>query len=148
MIGVVVVSHGGLAEGLKEALEIICGPQQQMAAVALDSHDDVPTAARALEKAYDQVRHADGVVIFTDLLGGTPSNIALTFLNRPKVEVISGVNLPMLLRVISSRAEGSLGDVVAAALQSGREGITAATDILRPRRKAGDGGQPEEGTPT
>jgi PTS system mannose-specific IIA component len=130
MIGILVVSHGLLARELVAALESICGPQRLMEGVAVEHHDDMPATARAIQKAFDRVNEGDGVIIFTDLLGGTPSNVGLTFLNLPQVEVISGVNLPMMLKAASLRDGEPLSTVVEQTLRSGLAGITAATVIL------------------
>jgi PTS system mannose-specific IIA component len=130
MIGILVVTHGKLGRELINTVEMIVGSQKQMASVEIHHKDDMPTSAENIEKAFQKVNKKDGVIIFTDLLGGTPSNVSLTMLNRPKVEVMSGVNLPMLLKAVDCRPSLSLKEVVEASQKSGKDGITAATLIL------------------
>ena len=130
MIGILVVTHGKLGRELINAVEMIVGSQKQMASVEIQHQDDMPTSAENIEKAFQKVSRKDGVIIFTDLLGGTPSNVSLTMLNRPRVEVMSGVNLPMLLKAVDCRPSRSWKEVVEASRKSGKDGITAATFIL------------------
>lgn len=137
MIGILVVTHGNLGKEFVRAVEMISGPQAQMEGVAVEYKDDMPTAARIIEKAFERLNSGDGVIIFTDLLGGTPSNVSLTFLNKENVEVISGVNLPMLLKAVSARTSGKLDDVADISCRRGRDGITAATIILKKKSKHG-----------
>lgn len=130
MIGIIIATHGNLGQEMVRAVEMISGPQPRMVGVAVEQKDDMPTAAKTVEKAFEKVDEGEGVIIFTDLLGGTPSNVCLTFLNRPRVEVISGVNLPMLLKAVGLRGTKPLKEVVEAAFKAGRGGIAAATLIL------------------
>ncbi len=130
MVGLLVVTHGQLGRELVSAVEMIQGPQERMYGVAVEQKDDMPTAAKIVERAFEIADGGDGVIIFTDLLGGTPSNISLTFLNRPKVEVISGVNLPMLLKAAGLRATKPFEDILVMAHKGGVEGITVAGLLL------------------
>ncbi len=135
MIGLLVVTHGELGKELVHTVEMITGPQEQLVSVAIDHRDDVPSSAERIAGTFDQVDEGEGVIIFTDLLGGTPSNVSLTFLNRPSVEVISGVNLPMLLKAVSCRASLPMKEVVAKSVKSGKEGVTAANLLLGKSRE-------------
>src|SRR5687767_2754570 len=108
MIGGLVVTHGRLAIELLNAAEMIVGEIQGIAAVSLGWHDDVDTAATMVRNALERVKTPDGVLILTDMFGGTPTNIASTFLNEGKVEVVTGVNLPMLLKLADVAASQPL----------------------------------------
>jgi PTS system mannose-specific IIA component len=130
MIGLLVVTHGEFGREMVRAVTMITGPQERMEGVAIENQDDMPSAARRIEAAYGRVDGGEGVIIFTDLLGGTPSNVCLTLLNKPSTEVISGVNLPMLLKAVTHRVSKGLSPVVELACRSGREGVTAATLLL------------------
>ncbi len=131
MIGILIVTHGEFCRALLESVQQITGPNAGVEAITIEQKDDMPTAARRIEKAFERIYGADGAIIFTDLLGGTPSNVSLTFLGKPNVEVISGVNMPMLLKAVTSREGSLLADLAAACCATGRAGIAAATDILK-----------------
>lgn len=131
MIGVVVVTHGQLAAELLNAAEMIVGELPQFAAVSIGWHDDTADARAEIAQAIERVDQGDGVLILTDMFGGTPTNLAVTFLVPEKVEVITGVNLPMLIKLagLASRA-----DVIAVAREMrehGRNAIWVASDLLR-----------------
>ncbi len=125
MTGLLVVTHGQLGREM-----VFAGPQECLEGVVVETGDGLPKAAAAIAKAFRRVDAGEGVIIFTDLLGGTPSNLSLTFLNRPSVEVISGVNLPMLLKAMSVRTARTFAETVDLACKSGRDGISAANVIL------------------
>ncbi len=130
MIGVVLVTHGRLAEEFIEALEHVVGPQKNMAAVGIGPEDDME---RRRHEILDRVANADegeGVVLLTDMFGGTPSNLAISVLDQGRVEVIAGVNLPMLIKLASLRNGESLATVVAQAQQAGRKYINVASRFL------------------
>ncbi len=130
MIGVVLVTHGRLAEEFIEALEHVVGPQKNMAAVCIGPEDDME---RRRHEILDRVAKADegeGVVLLTDMFGGTPSNLAISVLDQGRVEVIAGVNLPMLIKLASLRNGESLATVVAQAQQAGRKYINIASQLL------------------
>jgi PTS system mannose-specific IIA component len=133
MIGLLVVTHGNLGRELVSTVALITGPQERMEGVAIGQGDDMRAAARLIEESHARVEAGDGVLIFTDLLGGTASNVSLTLLNLPGTEVISGVNLPMLLKAVGARGKAGLRECSEAAVRSGREGITAATLLLEKR---------------
>jgi PTS system mannose-specific IIA component len=133
VIGVVVVTHGQLATELLNAAEAIVGELPQFAAVSIGWHEDTEDARAEIARAVERVQQAQGVLIVTDMFGGTPSNLALTFLG-PNVEVITGVNLPMLIKLAGLRDQA---DLVAAARdmrEHGRNAIWVASDLLRGER--------------
>ncbi len=130
MIGLVLVTHGRLAVEFRAALEHIMGPQAQFEAVTIDPDDDVEQRRRDIIAAVDRVNTGDGVVILTDMFGGTPSNLAISCMAQPGVEVLAGVNLPMLIKLAKVRAECPMTDVVAAAQDAGRKYITIASRVL------------------
>ena len=98
MNGLVLATHGNLGEALIRSMEVILGEQPQVEALSLQVEDDIEAASKGLREAVAKVDSGDGVLILTDMLGGTPSNLALSLLGQPQIEVISGVNLPMLLK--------------------------------------------------
>ena len=122
MIGVVVVTHGQLAAELVSAAETIVGDLPQMKAVSIGWHEDVQDARQEIASAIAAVSGSEGVIIATDMFGGTPANLGITFLETGKIEVVTGVNLPMLIRALTYRDE-PLEDVVAKALSGGSEGV-------------------------
>jgi PTS system mannose-specific IIA component len=130
MIGLVLVTHGQLAVEFRSALEHVVGPQQQVETVTIGPDDDVEQRRRDI---IDAVQHADtgtGVVILTDMFGGTPSNLAISVMGRPNVEVIAGVNLPMLIKLAKVRDTCPLAQVVSYAQEAGRKYITIASRVL------------------
>src|SRR5260221_6057099 len=131
MIGVVVVTHGQLAIELVNAAEMIVGDLPQFTAVSIGWHDDVSDAQEDISQAIERVMGDDGVLVLTDMFGGTPSNLGMTFLEADKIEVITGVNLPMLIKLASFR---SLPDLLAVGREMrdhGRNAIWVASDLLR-----------------
>jgi PTS system mannose-specific IIA component len=139
MIGVVVVTHGQLATELVNAAEMIVGDLPQFAAVSIGRHEDVSDAREDIVQAIERVRGEDagGVLILTDMFGGTPSNLGLTFLGTNRVEVITGVNLPMLIKLASIRESEDLLGVAREMREHGRNAIWVASDLLRGQRGAG-----------
>jgi PTS system mannose-specific IIA component len=131
VIGVVVVTHGQLATELVNAAEMIVGDLPQFAAVSIGWHEDVNDARDDIAKAIERVRGEEGVLLLTDMFGGTPSNLGLTFLETNRVEVITGVNLPMLIKLSSLRGSGDLLSVARAMRDHGRHAIWVASDLLR-----------------
>ena len=130
MIGVLIVTHQELAQALLSVVDLIMGRQEGMAAVSLDPTLPPETSMEQIKQGLAQVNNDDGVVIFTDMLGGTPSNLSLSFLQEGKVEVVTGVNLPMLMKLAHLRENTDLGEVAAALRESGRQGITVASEVL------------------
>jgi mannose PTS system EIIA component len=133
LIGVVVVTHGQLATELVNAAEMITGDLPRFAAVSIGWHDDVETAREAIAAAIERVRgdQQPGVLVLTDMFGGTASNLGMTFLEAGRVEVITGVNLPMLLKLASLRTSSDLADAARAIRESGRNNIWVASDLIR-----------------
>ena len=132
-IGVVVVTHGQLANELVNAAEMIAGELPRFEAVALGWHDDPNAAKDQIAAAIGRVGGAGGVLILTDMFGGTPSNLGITFLEDDAVEVVTGVNLPMLVKLASlDRSQASLLGVARQVREHAREAIRVASDLMRP----------------
>jgi len=130
MIGLVIVTHGALAEGFRAALEHVVGTQKQIAAISVEPDDDMQVRRDDILAAVDAVNSGDGVVLVTDMFGGTPSNLAISVIDQTNVEVIAGVNLPMLIKLASIRGEVGLQEAVAEAQIAGRKYISIASQIL------------------
>jgi mannose PTS system EIIA component len=130
MIGIVVVSHGRLAEEFIAALEHIVGPQENLCAVCIGADDDMERRRRDILDSVAKVDTGAGVAVLTDMFGGTPSNLALSVMDQANVEVVAGVNLPMLIRLASIRKNRSLADAVASAQEAGRKYINVASNLL------------------
>ena len=130
MIGIVLVTHGRLAIEFRAALEHVVGPQDQIEAVTIGPDDDVDRRRRDIIEAVKQVDSGDGVVILTDMFGGTPSNLSISVMNQPRVEVLAGINLPMLVKLAKVRGECTLAQAVDQARESGRKYITIASRVL------------------
>jgi PTS system mannose-specific IIA component len=131
MIGVVVVTHGQLATELVNAAEMIVGDLPQFTAVSIGWHDEVNDAREDIALAIDRVRGEEGVLLLTDMFGGTPSNLGMTFLETNRIEVITGVNLPMLIKLASLRSSHDLLGVAREMRDHGRNAIWVASDLLR-----------------
>jgi mannose PTS system EIIA component len=129
MVGIVIVSHLNLACELLKTAELIVGKVPASRALSLDPKKDVEILRKEIQTALKEVNSGDGVIILTDMFGGTPSNLALTFLG-PQVEVVSGVNLPMLIKVTAQRAERPLNELAIKAKEYGRNNINVATEFL------------------
>jgi|SRR5579884_439064 len=134
MIGGLIVTHGRLAIELLNAAEQIVGEIHHVAAVSLGWHDDVDSAAALISKAIDRVRTPDGTVIMTDMFGGTPTNIASTFLDEGKVEIVTGVNLPMLIKFVQLGEGQNLAAVAKLLRDTGQKSIYIASELLSPKR--------------
>ena len=130
MIGLVLVTHGRLAVEFRAALEHVVGPQVQIEAVTIDPDDDVEARRKDIIEAVRRVDSGDGVAILTDMFGGTPSNLAISCMSRPKVEVLAGINLPMLVKLAKVREERSLPDAISMAQEAGRKYVTIASRVL------------------
>ena len=131
MIGVVVVTHGQLANELVNAAEMIVGDLPQFAAVSIGWHDEVNDARADIVNAIARVQGDSGVLILTDMFGGTPSNLGLTFLEANRVEVITGVNLPMLIKAANLREQQNLTEIARSLREHGRNAIWVASDLLK-----------------
>ena len=130
MIGVVLVTHGRLAVEFRSALEHVVGPQQQIEAVTIGPDDDVEQCRKDILAAVKRVDTGDGVAILTDMFGGTPSNLAISCMGQPNVEVLAGINMPMLVKLAKVREECPLAEAVAAAQTAGRKYVTIASRVL------------------
>ena len=130
MIGGIIVSHGKLAEELLNALNIILGEVVNIDAISIGWYDDVEESKKKISQSLQAVNKKNGVLIFTDMFGGTPSNLSFSFIKDNRIEIITGVNLPMLIKLASIRAEMSLSDAVEAAREAGRKYINVASQVL------------------
>jgi len=130
MIGLVLVTHGHLADEFSAALEHVMGPQPQIATVTIGPEDDMEQRRHDIIAAVDKVRSGDGVVILTDMFGGTPCNLAISVMSAPDVEVLAGVNLPMLVKLAKVRGELPLAEAVDVAQEAGRKYINVASRVL------------------
>ncbi len=130
MIGVVLVTHGRLAQEFIGALEHVVGPQENMVAVCIGPDDDMEQRRREIVESVAAVDSGRGVVLLTDMFGGTPSNLAISVLDQGRVEVVAGVNLPMLIKLASLRGKESLATVIDEAQRAGRKYINVASQLL------------------
>lgn len=130
MIGLVLVTHGGLATEFVTAMEHVVGPQAQIEAVCIGPDDDMEARRADIAAAVGRVDTGRGVIVLTDLFGGTPSNLAISLLETGRIEVIAGINLPMLIRLESARRTMNVVNAVAAAREAGRKYITVASEVL------------------
>ncbi|MCB1384889.1 MAG: PTS sugar transporter subunit IIA [Nitratireductor sp.] len=130
MIGIVLVTHGQLAHEFQLAVEHVVGAQEQMATIAIGPDDDVEKRRQDILDAVSTVNGGDGVIILTDMFGGTPSNLAISVMQAGIVEVIAGVNLPMLIKLASIRDGAALNEAVEAAQEAGRKYIHVASALL------------------
>jgi PTS system mannose-specific IIA component len=130
MIGLVLVTHGRLADEFVTAMVHVVGPQERIAAIAIGPDDDMEERRADIATAIEAVDGGRGVIVLTDLFGGTPSNLAISLMKRGQVEVIAGMNLPMLIRLGSARKAMKVVDAVAAAREAGRKYISVASEVL------------------
>ena len=134
MVGIVLVTHGGIAREMLATVGAIVGDIQGMRAVSSDNEDTDEVRSR-IQAAIEQADAGDGVLLLTDMFGGTPANLALSFLNEKRIEVVTGVNLPMLLKLATSREKQPLPDLAASIREYGRKNITVASALLQePKR--------------
>ena len=138
-VGVVVVTHGQLATELLNAAEMIVGDLPRFTAVSIGWHDDVDAARDIIERAVIKVDRGNGVLVLTDMFGGTPSNLGLTFLEAGRVEVITGVNLPMLIKLAKTPGKRNVQELAREMCEHGRAAIRVASDLLRANRDGQDG---------
>jgi PTS system mannose-specific IIA component len=133
MIGIVIVTHGNLAQEFRAALEHVVGPQEQIATICIQPDDDMEERRRAIIKAVANVDKGDGCVLLTDMFGGTPSNLAISVMDESHVEVIAGINLPMLVKLARVREEQPIGEAIKLAQEAGRKYIHVASHVLTER---------------
>ena len=130
MIGMVLVTHGRLAAEFIAALEHVVGAQKQVAAICIGAEDDMEARRQDILRRISEVDTGDGVVLLTDMFGGTPSNLAISVMDRPRIEVVAGVNLPMLIKLASLRQNEGLQRSVSGAQEAGRKYINVASQLL------------------
>ncbi len=130
MIGLVLVTHGHLAAEFISAMEHVVGPQIAVQAVCIGPEDDMEQRRAEIAAAAAHVDTGRGVILLTDMFGGTPSNLAISLMGKPNVEVIAGINLPMLIRLATVRRTASVSEAVEAAQEAGRKYISVASKIL------------------
>ena len=130
MIGMVLVTHGQLAAEFVRAMEHVLGPQERIATICIGPEDDMEARRADIAEAIEQVEEGQGVILLTDLFGGTPSNMAISLMEPGRVEVIAGINLPMLIRLAGARKMMKVQAAVAAARDAGRKYISVASEVL------------------
>ena|SRR6266550_670798 len=134
-IGGVIVTHGHLASEFIAAAEMIIGPMPHVTPASIDWHDDIDVARAELERAIARVSQGRGVLLLTDMFGGAPTDIASMFLDDANIEVVTGVNLPMILKLADQSADDSLAEVSRRVREAGKEGIHVAGELLTPPGK-------------
>lgn len=130
MIGLVLVTHGRLAVEFRSALEHVVGPQARIETISIGPEDDVERRRQDIVEAIERANEGDGVIVLTDMFGGTPCNLAISVMAAGKVEVIAGVNLPMLIKLARIRAEKPIDMAIAIAQEAGRKYINVASQVL------------------
>ena len=130
MIGMVLVTHGNLANEFISAMQHVVGKQEQIAPVCIGPEDDMEMRRAEILKKVEEVNDGSGVVVLTDMFGGTPSNLAISIMDRAPVEIIAGVNLPMLSKLASLRKEKNLKETVSGAQEAGKKYINVASQLL------------------
>jgi PTS system mannose-specific IIA component len=138
MVGLLIVSHGKIAESFLEVASEILGRQEAVRAICLPMPLDEGKVLDAIQKARREVDRGEGILILTDMFGGTPANLCFSLLEDRGIEVLTGMNLPMLLKILASRGETSLGDLARIAMDCGRENIYLAREILEKRTRVPD----------
>ena len=130
MIGMVLVTHGCLATEFRAAMEHVVGPQKQVATITIGPEDDMEKRRGDIMAAVNSVESGQGVILLTDMFGGTPSNLAISVMNGAKVEVVAGINLPMLIKLASVRGDVNLEQAIDQAKDAGRKYISVASQVL------------------
>ena len=133
MVGVLVVTHGNLATELVRAARRIVGQREELEALVIDWDDEVTEAGEAIRQAIQRMNRGQGVLILTDMFGGTPTNISLSFLKEGEVEIITGVNLPMLIKFCNLRERDNLESVARSIQEQGRKSVYIASDVFKPQ---------------
>jgi PTS system mannose-specific IIA component len=131
MIGLIVVTHGRLAEEFISAAEHVVGQQSKLKAICIGPDDDMEVRRKNIKEAIAEVNDGSGVIIMTDMFGGTPSNLAISLMEKGKIEVLAGINLPMVIKLASIREKLSLAEAVAEAESAGRKYINVASNVLK-----------------
>ena len=130
MIGIILVTHGKLAEEFKHAMQHVVGRQEAVATVCIGPNDDMDKRRKEIADAIRAVDSGEGAIILTDLFGGTPSNLAISLMEAGRVEVIAGINLPMLVKLAKVRDSRPLPEAISAAQEAGRKYVTIASRVL------------------
>lgn len=130
MIGLVIVTHGKLAEAFQQVVEHIVGPQKALAAICIATEDNMEQRREDIVAAIDSVNLGKGVIVLTDMFGGTPSNLAISIMDQRDIEVLAGVNVPMLVKLASVRDKMALRDAVEQGREAGRKYINVASQLL------------------
>jgi mannose PTS system EIIA component len=136
MIGMVLVTHGTLANAMREAMEHVVGKQKNLATVCIESDAEFESQRAEIARRMDEVNEGDGVILLTDMFGGTPSNLAMSMASQPNVEIIGGMNLPMLVKLAKIRGQQTLTEAVAHAEAAGRKYICNGHDLAPACRAA------------
>lgn len=137
MTGILIVTHAQLGTTLIETLEFILGaPQKRLISISIDIKQDPENLRKRIKKGIEEVGSENGVLILTDMFGGTPSNLSYSFLEEGKVEVISGVNLPILLKAVTSREKMEMNKLTASLVEHGKRSISLASDILKGTKRS------------
>lgn len=130
MIGLVLVTHGKLAEEFISAMQHVVGPQDQVRSVCIGPEDDMEMRRTEILNKVSEVDNGSGAIVLTDMFGGTPSNLAISIMDKAKVEIIAGINLPMLIKLASLRKDKSLKEAVEGAQEAGKKYINVASKLL------------------
>ncbi len=130
MIGLVLVTHGNLASEFISAMQHVVGKQEQIAAVCIGPEDDMEVRRAEIFKKVKEVDSGSGTILLTDMFGGTPSNLAISIMDQANVEIIAGINLPMLIKIASLRKEKNLKETVEGAQEAGKKYINIASQLL------------------
>lgn len=133
MLGIVLVAHNDLAESIKHVAEHVVGPLPELECISVLPEDDIDQKRKEIQKAIRKVNKRKGVVLLTDMFGGTPSNLAISLMEEGKIEVISGMNVPMLVKLLRMRKKPLL-EAVRTAAESGKHYIVVASDLLEKRK--------------
>lgn len=130
MIGLVLVTHGNLAKEFVAAMQHVVGPQEQVESVCIGAEDDMENRRQEILQKVSAVDDGSGVVVLTDMFGGTPSNLAISIMDKANVEILAGINLPMLIKIASLRKEKNLKETVTGAQEAGKKYINVASQLL------------------
>ena len=136
MIGAIIVTHGSLGEEIIKSAEMIIGHQEKIKSVAIRPEDSEATIRENISKALNEVDEGKGVLILTDMFGGTPSNLSLCFFEENRIEVVTGINLPMLIKFSTERKKGTLSEIVSTIKEYGQKHILVASQILKKERSS------------
>lgn len=132
MIGILLVTHANLGDALVHTIEFILGERpENIACISIDIKEDAETLRKKISRGITEVQSENGVIIFTDMFGGTPSNLSYSFLDEGKIEVISGVNLPILLKAVNIREKTDMRNLTTTLVEHGKKSISLASDILK-----------------